>query len=249
VGFDFPKHKLTMFSTIKRFSLPVAMVFTLGMSVTLSSCDQILDYLGLNEIEVAQALKEALTVGTDTAVSRGSVVNGYFGNQLIKILLPPEAQPIISAVSVVPGGQSLVNEVVLRLNRAAEDAAVKATPIFVNAITGITITDAMGILNGDANAATMYLKGQTQQEIHAIFRPHIEQSLEDVGAQSAWTELTTLYNSIPFVSPVSTDLAGHTTVKATDGLFVMVAEEEAKIRENSSHQVSDLLRRVFGGEN
>ena len=238
-----------MLSSLRRFILPVAAVLTLGMSVTLSSCDQVLDYLGLNEIEVAQALKEALTVGTDTAVSRGSVTNGYFGNQLIKILLPPEAQPIITAVSVVPGGQSLVNEVILRLNRAAEDAAVQATPIFVNAITGITITDAMGILNGDANAATMYLKGQTQEEIHAIFRPHIEQSLEDVGAQTAWTELTTLYNSIPFVSPVNTDLAEHTTVKATHGLFVMVAEEEAKIREDASHQVSDLLRRVFGGEN
>jgi hypothetical protein len=225
------------------------MVFTLGMSVALSSCDEVLDYLGLNEIEVAQALKEALTVGSDTAVTRGSAINGYFGNQLIKILLPEEAATIVSVVSAVPViGQPLINEVVLKMNRAAEVAAIEAKPILINALTGITITDAMGILNGNNNAATLYLKSATEEQIITAFRPHIQDALESVGAQDAWLEVTTLYNSISS-TPVNTDLTDHTTRKATDGLFVMVAEEEGKIRENASHQVSDLLRRVFGGEN
>jgi len=237
-----------MKSKLRKFGFPAIILTFLSLSVTISSCDEVLDYFNLSDAEVAQALKEALTVGTDTSVSRGAAVNGYFGNQLIKILLPPEAQPIISAVSVIPGGQSLIDNVVLKLNRAAEDAATKATPIFVDAITGITITDAMGILQGNNDAATQYLKGATQAEINAIFRPYIEESLETVGAQSAWAQLTSTYNSIPFVTPVSTDLAGYTTTKATDGLFVMVAEEEAKIRDNAEHQVSDLLKRVFGGQ-
>lgn len=222
---------------------------SLGMTVSLSSCDEILDYLQLSDAEVAQALKEALTVGTDTSVSRGSALNGYFGNEIIKILLPPEAQPILSVINQVPGGQSLLNEVVLKVNRAAEQAAVQATPIFVNAITSITIADAMGILNGNDDAATLYLKGATQEEIITAFRPHIVSSLESVGAQSAWQTLTSNYNTVaPFLGQptVNTDLADHTTRKATDGLFVMVAEEEAKIRNDVSHRVSDLLQRVFG---
>lgn len=231
-------------------SFPLIALFSaiIGLTVSFSACEEILDYLNFTDAEVAQALREALTVGTDTSVARGSAVNGYFGNELIKILLPPEAQPIVSAVGLIPGGQSLIDNVVLKLNRAAEDAATQATPIFVDAITNITITDAMGILQGNSDAATMYLKGATQEEINAIFRPHIEESLETVGAQSAWGELTSAYNSLPFVTPVNTDLAGYTTGKATDGLFVMVAEEEAKIREDADHQVSELLRRVFGSQ-
>jgi len=234
---------------MRRFSIATLFAAVFGLTLALSSCDEILDYLQLTDAEVAQALKEALTVGTDTSVARGSAVNGYFGNELIKILLPEEAQTIITAVSVIPGGQALVDNVILKLNRAAEDAAVNATPILVNAITGITITDAMGILQGNDDAATMFLKSGTQEQIITVFRPHIEESLESVGAQSAWSELTGLYNSIPFVTPVNTDLADHTTRKATDGLFVMVAEEEAKIRNDVSHQVSDLLKRVFGSQN
>ena len=231
---------------MRNLGFPTIVIMFLTLSVGLYSCDEVLDYLNLSDSEIADGLKEALTVGTDTSVARGSALNGYFGNQLIKILLPPEAEPILAAVGVIPGGQALIDNVVLKLNRAAEDAATQATPILVDAITGITITDAIGILQGNDDAATMYLKGATQAEINAIFRPHIETSLETVGAQTAWAQLTNAYNSIPFVTPVSTDLAGYTTTKATDGLFVMVAEEEGKIRNDASHQVSDLLQRVFG---
>jgi hypothetical protein len=234
---------------MKRFSVAALFIAVFGLTISLSSCEEVLDYLQLSDAEVAQALKEALTVGTDTSVSRGSAVNGYFGNEIIKILLPPEAQPILSVINQVPGGQTLLNEVVLKVNRAAEQAAVEATPIFVDAITGITIADAVGILNGNDDAATLYLKGATQEQIITAFRPHIVSSLESVGAQTAWETLTSNYNTVaPFLGQpvVNTDLADHTTRKATDGLFVMVAEEEAKIRTDVSHQVSDLLQRVFG---
>lgn len=236
---------------MRNFTFTALVIGLFGLGASLSSCDEILDYLNLSDAEVAQALKEALTVGTDTSVARGSAVNGYFGNQLIKILLPEEAQTILSVIGSVPGGQGLVDEVILKVNRAAEQAAVEATPIFVDAITGITITDAMGILNGSNDAATLYLKGSTQQQIIDAFRPHIVSSLESVGAQAAWGTLTTNYNSVaPFLGQpqVNTDLADHTTRKATDGLFVMVAEEEEKIRNDASHQVSALLKRVFGGQ-
>jgi hypothetical protein len=240
-----------MKSKLRLLAFPGIILTLLTLSVSLSSCDEILDYLNLSDAEVAQALKEALTVGTDTSVSRGSAMDGYFGNQLIKILLPAEAQPILSVINSVPGGQTLVNEVILKVNRAAEQAATEATPIFVNAITSITIADAMGILNGNNDAATQYLKGATQEEIITAFRPHIVSSLESVGAQSAWQTLTSNYNSVaPFLGQpqVNTDLADHTTRKATDGLFVMVAEEEGKIRTDATHQVSALLQRVFGGQ-
>lgn len=236
---------------MKKFSIATLFAAIFGLTLTLSSCDEILDFLQLSDAEVAQALKEALTVGTDTSVTRGSAVNGYFGNELIKILLPAEAQPILSIIGSVPGGQSLVNEVVLKVNRAAEQAATEATPIFVNAITSITIADAMSILQGNDDAATMFLKGATQEEIILAFRPHIVSSLESVGAQTAWETLTSNYNAVApiFGQPqVNTDLADHTTRKATDGLFVMVAEEETKIRNDIEHQVSDLLKRVFGSQ-
>lgn len=231
---------------MKRLALPFMFLGVFGLTVGLSSCDEVLDYL-LSDGEVAEALKEALTVGTDTSVARGSAVNGYFGNQLIKILLPPEADPILSAAGTF-GLQGLVDELILKMNRAAEMAATEATPILIDAITGITIEDAMGILNGNDDAATQYLKGASQEQIITAFRPHILDALETVGAQTAWNTLTTNYNSLPLVTPVNTDLADHTTRKATDGLFVMVAEEETKIRNDVSHQVSDLLQRVFGSQ-
>jgi len=135
------------------------------------------------------------------------------------------------------------------LNRAAEDAAPQALDILVNAITNITITDAIGIVNGENDAATKYLRTATQTEIAGLFHPHIETSLETVGAQTAWGTLTTNYNSVaPFLGQpqVNTDLADYTTNKALDGLFILVAEEEGKIREDPAHRVSEILQQVFG---
>ena len=162
--------------------------------------------------------------------------------------MPEEAQVIVSAVGSVPGiGQPLIDEVILKLNRAAENAAPQALDILVGAITNITITDAIGIVNGDRDAATVYLRSATEQQISTAFRPHIETSLETVGAQQAWGQMTGIYNAVPFVDDVNTDLAAYTTDKALDGLFHLVAEEEGKIREDPVHRVSEILQQVFGG--
>lgn len=226
----------------------------LGIS-TLPSCDTISDIVDslLTEGDATEGLKEALRVGTDTAVTHGSAVDGYFANQAIKILLPPEGQTIVSVINQVPGvGPALVDEVVLKMNRAAEDAAPQAKDIFVNAILNITITDAINIVNGNSDAATQYLRNATQTEIAALFHPHIENSLETVGAQTAWNTLTSNYNTVaPFIGQptVNTDLADYTTNKALDGLFHLVAEEEGKIREDPVHRVSEILQQVFGDGN
>ena len=236
---------------IKRAFVPFALILSF-LTVSFSSCDQIVSVLEdlLSEGDATEGLKEALRVGTDTSINKGSALNGYFANQAIKILLPPEAQTIVTVINQVPGvGPALVDEVVLKLNRAAEDAAPEAKDILVNAILNITITDAINIVNGNNDAATQFLRLNTQTEIAGLFLPHIESSLETVGAQTAWGTLTSNYNTVaPILGQpqVNTDLADYTTNKALDGLFVLVAEEEGKIREDPLHRVSEILQQVFG---
>lgn len=239
---------------MKKVFLPFAFVLTL-LGTGLSSCDQIVDVLEdlLTEGDATEALKEALRVGTDTSISKGSALDGYFANQAIKILLPQEANVIVDVINQVPGvGPALVDEVVLKLNRAAEDAAPEARDILLNAILNITITDAINIVNGNNDAATMYLRNATHSDIADLFQPHIENSLDQVGAQSAWGTLTSNYNTVaPILGQpqVNTDLADYTTNKALDGLFHLVAEEEALIREDPVHRVSEILEQVFGDGN
>lgn len=236
---------------MKKIFLPFAFVLTL-LGTSLSSCDQIVDVLEglLTEGDATEALKEALRVGTDTSITKGSALDGYFANQAIKILLPEEAQQIVTVINQVPGvGPALVDEVILKLNRAAEDAAPQAKDILLDAILNITITDAINIVNGENDAATTYLCSATQSDISNLFQPHIENSLDQVGAQSAWGTLTTNYNTVaPILGQpqVNTDLADYTTNKALDGLFHLVAEEEGKIREDPIHRVSEILEQVFG---
>jgi hypothetical protein len=229
----------------KSFLAPIIIVCAF-VGMTWSSCE-VIDSV-LSDAQVADGLKEALRVGTDTAVYNGNKSNGYFGNELIKILMPSEGQAIIDVISLIPGGTGLVDEVVLKLNRAAEEAAVEATPIFVDAITNLTITDALNILNGSETAATDYLNTNTSVGIQALYQPKIEDALTSVGAQQAWTELTGLYNQIPLVSPINSDLADYTTGKAKDGLFYLVGEEEKLIRTDATHRVNDILQNIFGGE-
>lgn len=240
---------------MKKAFVPFALILSF-LTVSFSSCDQIVDVLEdlLSEGDATEALKEALRVGTDTSISKGSAVDGYFANQAIKILLPPEANVIVDNLALIPGvGQPLINELVLKLNRAAEDAAPEAKDILLNAILNITITDAINIVNGEYDAATQFLRVNTQTEIAALFQPHIETSLETVGAQTAWGTVTSNYNSIavPLLGQpeVNTDLADYTTNKALDGLFHLVAEEEALIREDPVHRVSEILEQVFGDGN
>ncbi|NNC95198.1 MAG: DUF4197 domain-containing protein [Chitinophagales bacterium] len=218
----------------------------LSFSAILVSCEDLLPNVGLSEQEVVQGLKEALSVGTDTSVSQANKTDGYYQNQAIKIFFPEEAAVVQSVVSAVPGGNLLIDELILKLNRAAETAASEAGPIFKDAILGITIGDAFAILDGQDDAATQFLQTNTETELYTAFKPDIESALSSVGAQQAWNEVITVYNSIPFVTPVNTDLADYTTNEALDGLFFLVAEEEAKIRKDPLHRVSEILEKVFG---
>ncbi len=206
-----------------------------------------------NDDDIAAALREALQVSSDTSVNQASKTDGYYANLAVRILLPPEVVQAQSYIEdYIPGGEQLVSGLVVKLNRAAEDAADKATPILIDAITNITITDAVGILNGSDSAATVYLKNNTFTSLKTAFKPSIEASLQSVGAQQSWNTLTTNYNTyvepIPFINapPINTDLADYTTGKALDGLFHYIALEEEKIRKDPLHRVTDLLQRVFG---
>lgn len=218
----------------------------------LSSCDELEEVLSSEE--VARGLKEALKISTDTSVVQTSVLNGYFGNEAIKILFPENGEFIVEALALLPNnlGDQLVDEFVLKLNRAAEKAAPAAKDIFVSAITEITIDDAMKILKGNDNAATLYLRQHADSVLYEAFYPEIQSAMAQVGADVAWNEITTNYNYLAIVTPslpeIDTDISAYTTNKALDGLFVVVADEEKNIRTDISHRVTELLQKVFGNE-
>ncbi|MGZ5245251.1 MAG: DUF4197 domain-containing protein [Bacteroidia bacterium] len=201
---------------------------------------------GLTEAEMVAGLKEALKVGTDTSVKLTSRVDGYFKDKAIKILLPEEAKKVESTLRSLGMG-SLVNELILKLNRAAEDAAIEAKPIFVDAITGMTITDGKAILFGDSTAATKYLNTKTYTQLEDLFQPKIKASLQKVGATSIWNEVFTTYNDLPTTfTKVNPNLDEYATEKALDGLFYKVSQEELDIRSDVTARVSETLRKVFG---
>lgn len=174
-----------------------------------------------------------------------SAVDGFFKDAAIKILMPQEAQNVIEAVKKVPGGDKMVDDAILSMNRAAEDAAKSAAPIFVNAIKGMSISDAFGILRGGDTAATAYLRRQTTNQLTEAFRPVIEQSLAKVNATHYWNTVFSTYNRFA-LKKVNPDLAGYVTDKALYGIFYQVAEEERKIRKDPLAQTTNLLKKVFG---
>lgn len=217
------------------------------LAVSLYSCDLL---NSLTSGDVVDGLKEALRVSSDTSVATLNKNDGYFANLAVKILLPPEAAAVESTLRMVPGiGNTVVDELILKINRAAEQAANAAGPIFYNAITNITFNDAMNILNGPNDAATQYLKAQTYTQLKEAFTPPIEDALSAVGAQQLWYQVTSTYNSYNDIlgqPDIPDNLASHTTSKGLDGLFHIVAIEEGKIRNDINHRVNDLLQRVFG---
>jgi hypothetical protein len=235
------------------------------LSISCDNTDEIIDILNtpLTEAEVVEGLKSALTVASDTAVSIVSKVNGYFLDEAIKIYLPPEADiivenannPLLTAI----GLPELIDEMILKMNRTAEDAATEATPIFINAITSMTIQDAFDILNGSDTAATHYLREETYINLKNAFQPKIANSLDKplvggVSANETWATLTGLYNGVANsiagqlagLTPVNTALDEHVTIKALNGLFTKVGEEEKDIRTDPLARVTDILKRVFG---
>jgi hypothetical protein len=198
--------------------------------------------------EVGRGLKEALTQGVSKGSSQASQVDGYFKNSLLKILMPPEMQKVNTKLRSL-GFNKLMDDFELSLNRGAEEAAKEAKPIFVNAITSMTIQDAWNILKGEHDAATVYLKRTTNSELYTSFKPVIQNSLQKVNATKYYTDIITTYNKIPLVEKVNPDLNDYVTNKAIDGLFILVKEEEANIRNNPSARATELLKKVFTQEN
>ncbi len=190
-------------------------------------------------------LKEALSIGTGNAVMSVSKTDGYFKNQIIKILLPDNIQKVADVLGKL-GYQKQVDDFILSMNRAAENAAPKAKDIFINAIKAMTFDDALSILKGSDTAATNYFKSKTSSQLYNAFKPIISSSLNTVGATNKYKTMMRTYEAVPFVSKESLDLDHYVTNKALDGLFYMVGEEEKKIRTNPSARVTDLLKTVFG---
>lgn len=194
---------------------------------------------------IASGLKEALSIGTEKAVNNVSQLNGYFGNQAIKILMPDKIQKVADVLRKV-GYQKEVDEFVLSMNRAAEKAAPEALSFFTDSIKEMTFEDARGILNGGDTSATEFFKRKTHDKIYNAFKPVVSSSMDKVGVTRSYKEMMGKYDSIPFMSKESVDLDHYVTTKAMDGLFYMVGQEEKKIRTDPAARVTDLLKSVFG---
>lgn len=203
------------------------------------------DKTSITNTEIITGLKEALDLGAKAATNRLSVKDGFFGNAMVKVLMPPEVARVESTLRQFGMG-AYVDKAILSMNRAAEDAAIKAQPIFIDAIRNITIQDALGILKGNNDAATQYLKSKTQAQLTAAFKPVIENSLDKVNATKYWREVFEIYNNLPTTyNKVNPDLSAYVTDRALSGVFLYIAEEENKIRMNPAARVTDILKKVF----
>ena len=231
---------------MKHFFIILAVLFLSGCA----ELQQVVNNLpqgggfGITNVEIASALREALDKGIDKQVSKLTLKDGFYRNQLVKILLPQELQKVDKALRDI-GLSNLADEGLKMMNRAAEDAVKEATPIFVNAVKQITFNDAKNILLGSDNAATQYLQQRTKMELYQKFSPVIKNSFSKVGADQIWSNIISRYNSIPFTNDVNPDLTDYVTGEALEGVYTMIAVEEKEIRTKVSARTTDLLRRVF----
>ncbi|MBF8148320.1 DUF4197 domain-containing protein [Winogradskyella sp. F6397] len=228
-------------------------IFALFVIFNLTACaelQQVVDSLPqgaggvIGNADIAAGLREALDTGIEKQVTKLTAEDGFFKNELVKILLPEELQKVDSALRKI-GLSSLADEGLKVLNRAAEDAVSEATPIFVNAVKDITFDDAKNILLGEDNAATSYLTSKTETELYSKFKPVINNSFSKVGADQIWSNLITKYNNIPLTNNVNPDLTDYVTQEALKGVYTMIAVEEKEIRTKVSSRGSDLLKKVF----
>lgn len=200
--------------------------------------------VGIGNDEIAAGLRQALDFGIEKQVTKLTQTDGFYKNDLVKILLPEELQKVDKGLRDI-GLSKLADEGLKALNRAAEDAVKEATPIFVDAVKGITFADAKNILIGKDDAATQYLNGKTQTALYAKFNPVIKNSFSKVGADEIWSNLINKYNSIPFTADVNPDLTDYVTSEALKGVYTMIAVEEKEIRNNISSRTTVLLKKVF----
>jgi hypothetical protein len=197
--------------------------------------------------QIIAGLKEALSIGTGNAVTSTSKTNGYFGNQAIKILMPEKIRKVAGVLGKA-GYQKEVDDFVLSMNRAAEKAAPRAKPIFIDAIRRMTVEDARKILNGGDTAATEYFKAKTSGKLYEAFQPIVSSSMNEVGTTRSYKEMMGKYTALPFARAESLDLDRYVTNKSLDGLFYLVGQEEIRIRKDPAARVTDLLKTVFGGK-
>lgn len=227
-------------------------LFVLALILNLTTCAELQEVVNqlpentteISNSQIAAGLKEALDQGIDRQVTKLTQTDGYYKNDLVKILLPTELQKVDKALRDIGLG-SLADEGLKVLNRAAEDAVGTATPIFVDAVKEITFNDAKTILLGENDAATLYLAGKTESALYTEFHPVINNSFKKVGADQIWSNLINKYNSIPFTSSVNPDLTDYVTEEALKGVYKMIAVEEKDIRTKFSSRSTDLLKQVF----
>jgi len=247
--------------------MKTAKFLSLILLIVLTSCAELMQIAQsatstdqpLSISEISGGLKEALVVGMNNSSNILGATDGYYKDDLVKILLPPEADIIVKNISKIPGGNALIEDVLMKINRAAEDAVKDAKPIFVNSIKNMSIADAAGILKGNENAATQYLHKTTYNQLFQLYRPKIKASVEkklvgNVSTGQSWNALTKKWNDVAKsivgqmagFKPVEIELDEYLTNKALDGLFLKIADEEKKIRKDPLARASSLLKRVFG---
>lgn len=219
------------------------------LAVSCTELQQVVNQLpqgtpGIGNAEIAQGLRDALDLGIEKQVNKLAIKDGFFKNELVKIFLPEELKKVDKTLRDVGLG-NLADEGLRVINRAAEDAVKEATPIFVDAVKGITFADARQILLGTDNAATDYLERSTSTKLYNKFNPIIKSSFNKVGADRIWNNIITKYNDLPFTKDVNPDLTDYTTQEALKGVYTMIAIEEREIRTKISSRTTDLLRRVF----
>ena len=198
----------------------------------------------LDESTIISGLKEALSIGTEKAVKKTSIIDGYFGNKMIKILMPENIQKVADVLKKI-GFQKQVDDFVLSMNRSAEKAAPQSLSIFSDAVKNMTFEDARKILKGGKTSATEFFKRKTYDKIYKAFKPIISSNMDEVGVTRSYKEMMSKYENIPFIDKESIDLDHYVTNKAIDGLFHMIGNEEKEIRTNPAARATKLLKTVF----
>jgi len=206
------------------------------------------DNSGISQDEAGRGIKEALSQGVTSAILNLNKPDGFFGSEIYKMLLPPDALKVEKTLRKLGMGNQ-VDKAILAINRGAEDAVGFAKPIFVDAIKEMTLTDALNIVRGPKDAATSYFKQKTKEKLIAAFTPSVKASLDKTDATKYYTDIITSYNKLPTTfNKVNPDLTSYVVGKAVDALFDQVAKEEANIRSNPLARTSDLLKKVFGSK-
>jgi hypothetical protein len=219
--------------------------------LSMTSCDTLSNLPGgglgnITESEAAEGMRQALDQGVGRGISFLNKQDAFFGSEIYKVLLPPEAQKVENTLRQLGMG-GMVDRAILQINRAAEDAVGYARPIFVDAIKQLTIADAINIIRGGSDAATQYFRQKTTEKLIAAFSPVIKSSLDNFSATKYYSDVMTTYNNFPTTrQKINPDLVSFVAGKAVDALFDQVAKEEANIRANPVARTTDILRKVFG---